>query len=71
VSLTVASFSNIGNAAYWPLFLLIIVPTWLPTWLNRPEKHIRILSRADNAVVFAVRSVEYAKLLAAANCSPH
>jgi hypothetical protein len=48
---------------------LILIPVWLPQWINRTERFVRILSTTNDCVVFIVRNADYARLLEQANNS--
>ncbi len=67
VSLTAASLFKISNESFICLALSLLIPAWIPTWISRTEKFIRIDSTPNGSVAFLVRNFEYARRLATAN----
>jgi hypothetical protein len=49
------------------LFIVIMGPASIPLWLNRPDRHIRLLAADAASIQFAVQEPAYAEELAAQN----
>jgi len=51
------------------LFFIIMGPASIPVWVNRPDRHIRLLAADASSIQFAVQEPAYAEELATLNAT--